>query len=1386
MELTVSFLGACEVLMDGQRLAFATNAARGLFAYLAAEAGQSHARSQLAELFWPDQRQEASFAALRTTLLRIRRAIPDPPGAEAVLDVTHTIVQFRREAATGDLFRFEDLLAECALHIHTDPVTCPACIARMNQAVALYRGEFLSGLALSESHPFEEWLLLKREQLHRRALEALGVLAQHHEMTGQFEKMRDDAARQLALEPWLEEAHAQMMRALTWLGDRAAALAQYEACRRLMLDELGIEPTSTLRALAERIRAGDLPKPAVQSPLPSSSPSSLPPDALTPDWGQVPETGPLFGRERELAQARDWLAHDRARLVWVFGMGGVGKTTLAAATTSAAGEQFDGVFWRSLLNAPPVEEVIRSALQGLSRNRIVEIPGSFDEQLAMLLDLLRRQRCLIVLDNLESLLQSEASGAFRPGYERYAQLILAVAQSRHGSSLLITSREQPSETARLNGSPGVHVLRLAGLSSEAGREMLAAYQLGSAGDGVANAQALVQRYSGNPLALKLVAQTVQEMFMGSIGDFLAADASIFDDVRTVLDSQFDRLSPLQREIMMWLAIEREAASISALRARWVHPPPPREFLEALQGLQRRSLLEHASAGESSAHASQAGGAFSGGASAFTLQNVIMEYVTDRLVAAACDDIEYGSLNTLNRHALLNAGAKEYVRQSQSRLILKPVADRLLTRLGPAALERRLHGVLDMLHAQPPRAPGYAAGNILNLLLHLSFDVAPYDFSRLCVWQADLRGVKTAALNLKESDLSRSAFTLSFNVWAIWLDDTNTVHIAGMSDGGLQLWQANDGQMRFAAHNAHPLMAPIVFSPDGRFVAHSSPDHTIYVSEAGAGTVLRTLRGHTAGINKLAFSPDGTRLASCSRDGTVRIWDVLAGEAIHTLQEGTGTITCLAFSPQNTLLAGGGEQRTITLWDAHAGHVLRTLSGHAREVECCTFSPDGAVLASGAHDGEIRLWNANAGETLRAFAGHAHIVRALVFHPSGDVLASSGADGTVRLWHARAGQLLHNLLGHAFDVNSLSFSPDGRTLATGSASESVRVWDTTTGYALDVFSGHSYMSRAVRFHPDPAAQHVVSADSVGNIHVWDLRTGASNALRGDALVVYSVAFSPDGRHLVSSGADGIVRVWDMATRRCLHELHGHSGGLKAVAVGAGGVIASAGTDRTIRLWPMARPDAVAVLHGHEDDVIGLAFDKGGQRLVSGSLDHTARVWSLREQHGASPVQVELCHVLRGPEVALYSVAISADGRRVVTNTWNTEMCWWDANTGERIVNEALPPLSGLGIVFNPDGKRMAVANRNTIEIRDATTHNLLQTLTNGIASLPVMDFDATSSRLATCDQKGVLCVWDVHTGDCLHRLRTPGPYAGSDITGAVGISEAQKAALRALGAVSHDD
>ena len=383
---------------------------------------------------------------------------------------------------------------------------------------------------------------------------------------------------------------------------------------------------------------------------------------------------------------------------------------------------------------------------------------------------MRDKRCLLIFDNFESLFHSSEAGAYRAGYEPYSQLIEKLVGSHHNSCTLLTSREQPKLLTRLEADASLQrALRLRGLTAMAGQAMLLAWGLVGESAQTAN---LVQCYSGNPLALKLVAQTVQDLFVGDIGSFLAEAAPIFDDIRTVLDQQFARLSALERELLIWLAIEREPMSAPALRADLVQPASPREFMEALRSLQRRSLLEPAESG-------------------FALQNVIMEYVTDLLVDEICDEIKTEQPQRLHQHALLKAEANEYVRQSQSRLILQPIAARLSAQLGAAELVKKLSRLVAALHTTGLRVPSYAAGGLLNLLLYLQADVRGTDLSGVCVWQAFLRGAQLLDVNLAEADLTGSVFIDTFASINVLAHSPDGKFIAGGTGlGEVRVWLAD--------------------------------------------------------------------------------------------------------------------------------------------------------------------------------------------------------------------------------------------------------------------------------------------------------------------------------------------------------------------------------------------------------------------------------------------------------------------------------------------------------------------------------------------------------------------------------------------------------------------
>lgn len=653
--LTLSLLGGFHLEVNGVPLtAFESNKVRALLAYLTVEANRTHGRSALAGLLWPNHGEVAARANLRHVLHQLRLLLPDQPDAPPLLVVDQQTIHFNAPADSFlDVPRFNALLDRCTHCHHDTQEPCLDCIARYEQAAALYRGPFLDGLNVRDSELFDEWLIMHREQLHRQALHVFLILASFYEQVENYTQAYRYASRQIELEPWREEAHRQMMRVLTRSGQRSAALAQYERCRTMLTGVLGVEPDAATVRLYEQIRSGTFPPPVScgsndcvkQSTPPSCIPTSV------QDWGDAPAPAYFYGRHAELAILQQWLVEERSRVVLAVSMGGMGKTTLVARSARMLAGRFDFVFWRSLINAPPLPDLLRESMLFFSRRHPTNLPESLDEQFRAFFDFMRRYRCLVILDNMEAIFEGKHAGRYRAGYEAYRQLITRMAQSEHQSCLVITSREQPQKIQQVEEDTGqVRILRLGGLEVAAGQALLKARGLAAT---TCLSATLVQRYSGNPLALKLAARTIQEVFNGDSTAFLGEDVLIFDDIRIVLDQQFARLSALEREILIRLALKRESVSLQVLAQNLVQAGSRRDLLEAVRSLQRRSLLEKTEAG-------------------FTLKSIVTEYVTDSIHDYADEPHKQGVVDLPYHLAMMKAQAHEYVRRRQVRLIFHPI------------------------------------------------------------------------------------------------------------------------------------------------------------------------------------------------------------------------------------------------------------------------------------------------------------------------------------------------------------------------------------------------------------------------------------------------------------------------------------------------------------------------------------------------------------------------------------------------------------------------------------------------------------------------------------------------------------------------------------------
>jgi predicted ATPase/DNA-binding SARP family transcriptional activator len=590
--LSLSLFGSLQFKLDGRPVGgIESDKARALLAYLAVEAGRPHRREALAGLLWPELAERAARHNLSQALFNLRQAIADQAAVPPFLLVARDAVQFNLQSDHWvDVGTFSALVAACEAHRHRQLDSCPACAQRLAQAAELYAGGFLAQFSLAGSIAFEEWALLRREQLQQLVLRALESLASYHERRGAYEQAHAYAARLLEIDPWREAAHRQVMRVLTLAGQRSQALAQYERCCQRLAADLGVEPEAETQALYARIRdaeegallAGEQPA------LPMARPHNLP-----------PQLTPFLGRERELNELGALLANPACRLITIVGPGGAGKTRLALQAANEQLDMFPGGAWLTQLAALSSPELVVSAIADVLR---LERHGPEALRTQLVRHLADRE-LLLVLDNFEHLLSE-------------APLLAELLRQAPGVTILVTSRERLSLQGewllQLGGLPfPTHDAAGAAEDSSAvelflqsARRVLAGFA--PAADEQAAIALICRLVEGMPLAIELAAAWVRALSCAEIAQEIQRSLAILTtslrdvparhrSLRAVFDHSWDLLSPPEHSALRRLAVfqggfRREAALQVAGAS-----------LPLLAALVDKSLLQRGVAGQYSMH-----------------------------------------------------------------------------------------------------------------------------------------------------------------------------------------------------------------------------------------------------------------------------------------------------------------------------------------------------------------------------------------------------------------------------------------------------------------------------------------------------------------------------------------------------------------------------------------------------------------------------------------------------------------------------------------------------------------------------------------------------------------------------------------------------------------
>lgn len=1063
----------------------------------------------------------------------------------------------------------------------------------------------------------------------------------------------------------------------------------------------------------------------------------------------------------------------------VFGIGGVGKSALAYQLTHVGAKTPRRTIWCSLTNAPSLDDLVRGVIS-LFPERDPAPDASPEGQL---LECLTRESCFLVLDNLEVLLDSERfPNQFRPAYEDYGPFLRLLASTPHTSTVIVTSRENPS-FLRETSTPWVRSLHLQGLPKMPARTLLA--RRGLRGD-VRLRGELVSRYDGNPLAIQLASDLIADVHDGSIARFFESGEFLFGELEDLFHQHFERLSEAERLVLFRLAAARRPLTVREISGERRFRLTDESAATILQRLRRRSLVQEREG-------------------CFYLQYMIQEFVTARLNIDCAQEVLSGAPDVLGRFALVDASCPEHVREAQRRFLASPVAALLQDRLGTREqVGPGLHALLDASRAGRPHYGSFTAANTVSVLGAGSKDLAGRDLSRLVLRQLDLSDLRLADANARSTEFAGCRFPGVYHyIFALEFSPEGRIAAIGQSGGAITLVSVPGGtRLRSLLWEADWIRA-LAFSPHGGRLACADERGRLRVWDLTTNLPTDFV-GHERQARGLVFSSDGRTLFSAGEDRRILAWSVEPRSAAPRLvAELEAEVWGLHSAPVAPLIAAACDDRTLRVWDWNTGEEFGLEASERVAGRCVRFSMDGRHVFVGCDDGMIRVWSSETGRLVARLPGHTASVWALAVSrtAAGETLVTGSHDETLRLWNvseasaARCERVINSMDGPVWPVAA---DTEGRYFATAGRNTTIRFWDTRQAECLEVLAGSSGTLLTVAGSPD--GRLIASGGHDRSVRLWDAGSGECLAeLAGHSAGVRALAFHPDGALLASAGEDWDVRLWDVHSHQLRAVLEGSRNWLWSVVFEPNGhSVAAAGADALIRLWDVQGRGGAQVLAGHEARVRGIQYTQDGRDMVSVGEDGQIRLWDVAA--GTS----DLVGVLG---VHVTCVQVVGDGR-CVTGTSDGSVRLWDL-AAKRCLNEARAHEGAvLALAPGPPGADCVLSAGQDGRVRvwnlpDLVSGAVLQEPAGAIRSLAwfrpgpgaVADLSegGTGATGTRSSREAEVSLAAVGSDEAIRAytfpefrqradMRVARQFEGLDITGCRGLTDAQLSSLTALGAV----